>query len=163
MAERPPAIQFEDVPLDEARRMSRGPRMDAELYHALKEKIQSLNDIATRTAIPEGTSPTTMKNRILRVAAEHAIPVTIRRVPGGLVFWRSTDKDLQQAQQIATRLQSGYLCPTPEHVKLAEMGAPHGPERLGRAGRECRSEVYSCWASGSEPKTCQYRVNYPVF
>ena len=27
MAQQPPTIEFEDVPLDEARRMSRGPRM----------------------------------------------------------------------------------------------------------------------------------------
>ena len=46
-----------------------------------------------------------MKNRILRVAEELRIPVTIRKVPGGLIFWRSTDEDLQQAQDIATRLQ----------------------------------------------------------
>ena len=50
--------------------------------------------------LPDGISPTTMKNRILRVAAELGIPVTIRRVPGGLIFWRSTDEDLQQAQEI---------------------------------------------------------------
>ena len=41
MAEQSPSIQFEDVPLEEARRMGRGPRMDPELYHAFKEKIQS--------------------------------------------------------------------------------------------------------------------------
>jgi len=46
-----------------------------------------------------------MKNRILRVAAEMGIPVTIRRVPGGLLFWRSTDEDLQQAAEVAARLQ----------------------------------------------------------
>jgi hypothetical protein len=28
MAEQPPNFQFEDVPLDEARRMGRGPRME---------------------------------------------------------------------------------------------------------------------------------------
>jgi hypothetical protein len=39
MAEQPPSFPFEDVPLDEARRMSRGPRIDPKLYHALKEKI----------------------------------------------------------------------------------------------------------------------------
>ena len=47
MAERSPIIAFEDVPLDEARRMSRGPRMDPELYHALKEKIASLDNTAS--------------------------------------------------------------------------------------------------------------------
>jgi len=35
-------IEFEDVPLDEARRMSRGPRMNPELYNALKQKSQAL-------------------------------------------------------------------------------------------------------------------------
>jgi hypothetical protein len=40
VAQQPLTIEFEDVPLDEARGMSRGPRMDAELYHALKQKIQ---------------------------------------------------------------------------------------------------------------------------
>ena len=39
MADRPYTLEFEDVPLDEACRMSRGPRMDPELYHTLKEKI----------------------------------------------------------------------------------------------------------------------------
>ena len=58
---------------------------------------------------------------------------------------------------------AGYVCPTPENVKSAEMGAPHGPERLGRAGRECRGEVYPCWTSGTEPNTCQYRVDHMIF
>lgn len=111
MADPSSPIEFEDVPLDEARRMSRGPRMDAELYHALKEKIQSLNNTASRMSLPDGTSPTTMKNRILRVAAELGVPVTIRRVPGGLLFWHSSEEDTQQAQEIAGRLQTGRTAP----------------------------------------------------
>jgi hypothetical protein len=99
-------IQFEDVPLEEARRMGRGPRMDPELYHAIREKIQSLDSTATRIALPEGTSPTTMKNRIVRIATELGIPVTIRKVPGGLLFWRSTDEDVRQAKEVAGRLQT---------------------------------------------------------
>jgi hypothetical protein len=107
MAEQLPSpIQFEDVPLEEARRMGRGPRMDPELYNVLKQKIQSLDDTATRLTLPEGTRPTTMKNRILRVAAELGMPLTIRRVPGGLIFWRSTDDDLQQAKEVGARLQT---------------------------------------------------------
>jgi hypothetical protein len=39
MAEPPPPIQFEDVPLDEARRMGRGPRMEPMLYDTLRQKI----------------------------------------------------------------------------------------------------------------------------
>jgi hypothetical protein len=106
MADHSSPIQFEDVPLEEARRMGRGPRMDPELYHAFREKIQSLDSTATRIALPEGTSPTTMKNRIVRIATELGIPVTIRKVPGGLLFWRSTDEDVQQAKEVAGRLQT---------------------------------------------------------
>jgi hypothetical protein len=105
MAQEPPAIHFEDIPLAEARTMGHGPRMDPELYQAFKEKIQSLDNTATRITIPEETSPTTMKNRILRVAAELRIPLTVRKVPGGLLFWRSTAEDLDQAKEVAQRLQ----------------------------------------------------------
>jgi len=105
MAQQPPPIQFDDIPLDDARTMSRGPRMDPELYHALKDKIQSLDNTATRLTLPEGTSPSTMRNRILRVAGELKIPVTIRRVPGGLLFWRSTAEDVTHAREIAEHLQ----------------------------------------------------------
>jgi hypothetical protein len=105
MAQEPLAFHFEDVPLAEARTMGRGPRMDPELYHAFKEKIQSLDDTAARLTLPEGTSPTTMKNRLLRVAAALGIPLTIRKVPGGLLFWRSTAEDLAQAKEFAQRLQ----------------------------------------------------------
>jgi hypothetical protein len=106
MADELPSIQFEDIPLDEARTMGRGPRMDPVLYQALTGKIQSLDNTAARRTIPEGTSPTTMKNRILRVAAELKTPVSLRRVAGGLLFWRSTDDDVQQAKAVAQRLQS---------------------------------------------------------
>lgn len=91
--------------------------MDPTLYQAFKEKIQSLDNTATRVTIPEGTSPTTMKNRILRVAAELDIPVTIRKVPGGLLFWRSTAEDVTQAREIAERLQG------------ARRGRPRGRRR----------------------------------
>jgi hypothetical protein len=106
MADSPPSIEFEDIPLEEARRMGRGPRMDPVLYDALRTKILSLTDQAARIPIGDGISPTTMKNRILRVAREVHVPVTIRRVAGGLLFWRSSDEDLAQAKEMATRLQT---------------------------------------------------------
>ena len=106
MAQQPPPIHFEDIPLDEARRIGRGPRMDPALYQALKENIQSLDDPAILFTLSEGTSPTTMKNRLLRVAAELNTPITVRRVPGGLLFWRSTAEDRQQATEVSQRLQS---------------------------------------------------------
>jgi hypothetical protein len=106
MAEPLPPIQFEDIPIDEARRMGRGPRMDPQLYQELRTRIPALTSHAVHMTIPEGTSPTTMKNRIARMAAELGIPVTIRKVSGGLLFWRSTDEDVRQAKEIAGRLQS---------------------------------------------------------
>ena len=62
MADQSPSIYFGDIPLDEARHMSRSPRMDPELYNALKQKIQSLDNTATRLTTPEGINPTTMRN-----------------------------------------------------------------------------------------------------
>jgi hypothetical protein len=106
MAEHPPPIQSEDVPLEEARRMGRGPRMEPQLYQELRTRVQALSDQAVRMAIPDGTSLATMKNRIRSVAVELNIPVTIRRVPGGLLFWRSTDEDVQQAREVGARLQT---------------------------------------------------------
>jgi hypothetical protein len=105
MAAESSPIQFEDLPLDEARTIGRGPRMDHTLYHALRTRIQSLTTQAVRMTVSDGTSPSTMKNRILRVAAELKVPVTIRKVPEGLLFWRSTDEDLHQAQEVRARLQ----------------------------------------------------------
>ena len=98
-------IQFEDVPLDEARRMGRGPRMDPALYQALKTKIHALDGAAARLTLPEDTSLATMKNRLLRVAADVDVPLTVRRVPGGLLFWRSTAEDIAQANKLSGQLQ----------------------------------------------------------
>jgi hypothetical protein len=47
-----------------------------------------------------------MKNYILRIARELDVPITVRRVPGGVIFWRSSEEDTQQAQEIADRLQT---------------------------------------------------------
>jgi hypothetical protein len=111
MAEPLPSIQFEDVPLEEAHRMGRGPRMDPQLYQELRTRIQALSDQAVRLMIPDGTSHATMKNRIRSVAAELGIAVTIRRVPGGLLFWRSTDEDIELAKEVGTRLQTARQRP----------------------------------------------------
>lgn len=105
MAEHP-AIQFEDVELEEARRMGRGPRMEPMLYHTLRQKIQALSTAAARVRLGPEITPLRMKNYILRIARELEIPVTVRRVPEGVIFWRSTDEDLHQARDRSSRLQS---------------------------------------------------------
>jgi hypothetical protein len=55
MADSSSPIEFEDVPLEEARRMGRGPRMDPRLSHALKEKMGVEN---YSCKIPDGASNT---------------------------------------------------------------------------------------------------------
>jgi hypothetical protein len=91
--------------------MGRGPRMAPELYQELRARMQSLSNQAVRMMIPDGTRLATMKNRIRSVAAELGIPVTIRRVPGGLLFWRSTDEDIQLAKEVGARLQTAQRRP----------------------------------------------------
>src|SRR5919108_1419167 len=43
MAEQPPSFRFEDVPIDEGRRMSRGSQLEPMLSHALAQNIPSLD------------------------------------------------------------------------------------------------------------------------
>jgi hypothetical protein len=127
MADHSSPLQFEDVPLDEARRMSRGPRMEPMLYDTLRQTLQSLSTEAVRIHLGPEITPTRMKNYILRIARELNVPVTVRRVPGGVLFWRSTDEDLQQAQETASRLQTARQ-PQP----------PPPPRPRGRRPRETR-------------------------
>jgi hypothetical protein len=128
MAQESTSIQFEDIPLDQARQMGRGPRMDPVLYRTLREKIQSLDNTAARMLLPAGATPAAMKNRILRVAAEINVPVTIRKVPGGLLFWRSTEEDRQQAQETASRLQTAQRGRQQQTAKRAQ-ARPQGRRR----------------------------------
>lgn len=111
MAQRPSTIAGADVPLDDARRMCWEPRRDPARYHALKDTIPSLETTATRLLLPDGTSPRPMKHRILRVAEELSMPLTIRSVPGDFIVWGLTDDHLQPAQEITARLQSARQSP----------------------------------------------------
>jgi hypothetical protein len=105
MAEQHSPIRFEDVPLEEARRMGRGPRMEPLLYDTLKKKIQALSDDAVRIRLGPEIRPERMKNYLLRIARELNVPVTVRKVSGGVIFWRSSDEDVHQAQEVAQRLR----------------------------------------------------------
>jgi hypothetical protein len=106
MAQQSPSIEFEDIPLEQARRMGRGPRMEPLLYDTLRKKIQSLTDEAARIRFGPEIRPERMKNYILRIARELGVPVTVRKVSGGLLFWRLTAEDAQQAQELASPLQT---------------------------------------------------------
>jgi hypothetical protein len=75
MADRSYSIHFDDIPLEQARRMDRSPDVDSAHYNALKENVQLLGHTAALLTIPAGTSPITMKNRIICVVAEIGMPV----------------------------------------------------------------------------------------
>jgi len=107
MAEHPPTFEFEDIPLEEARLMGRGARMEHMLYDTLTKKIQALSGDAVRIHLGSEIRPERMRRYIQRIAHELTIPVTVRRVEGGVIFWRATAEDLQQAQDVASRLQRG--------------------------------------------------------
>jgi hypothetical protein len=111
MADQASSFQFEDVPLDEARRMGRGPRMEPMLYDTLRHKIRSLSTEATRIHLGPEIRPERMKNYLLRIARELNVPITVRRVPDGVIFWRSTDEDTQQSQEVVSRLQTSQERP----------------------------------------------------
>ena len=111
MADPSSPFQLEDVPLDEARRLGRGPRMEPMLYETLRTKIQSLSSAATRIHLGPELTPQRMKSYILRIARDLNVPVTVRRVSGGVIFWRSSDEDIQQAQETASRLQTARQPP----------------------------------------------------
>jgi hypothetical protein len=111
MAEQPSSFQFEDMPLEEARRMGRGPRMEPMLYDTLRQKIQSLSSEAIRIHLGPEITPPRMKSYLLRIARELDVPIAVRRVPGGVIFWRSSEEDLQQAQETASRLQTAQRRP----------------------------------------------------
>jgi hypothetical protein len=113
MADDRHGMEFEDIPLEDARRMGRGPRMEPLLYDTLRQKIQSLSTDATRIRLGPEIRPERMKNYLLRIARELNVPVTVRKVPGGVVFWRATEDDQEQAQAVSQRLRGTRPMPQP--------------------------------------------------
>src|SRR3712207_5611795 len=111
MAEPPSPLRFEDMPLEEARRMGRGPRMEPLLYDTLRQKIQALSTEATRIRLGPEIRPARMKDYLLRIARELNVPVTVRKVPGGVVFWQATEEDQEQAQAVSQRLRGTKASP----------------------------------------------------
>ena len=91
--------------------MGRGPRMEPMLYETRRRGMQILSGEPVRIHLGPEITPNRMKNYLLRIARELNVPVTVRRVPGGVLFWRSSEEDLQQAQEAATRLQAAQRRP----------------------------------------------------
>jgi hypothetical protein len=117
-----PTLEFEDIPLEDIRRMGRGPRMEPMLYDTLRQEIQSLSSEAVRIHLGPEITPTRMKHDLQHIARELNVPVTVRRIPGGLIFWRSTAEELQQTQQIAARLHTARQPPRGAHPRRRRRG-----------------------------------------
>jgi hypothetical protein len=105
MADDSNGMAFEDISLEEARRMGRGPRMEPMLYDTLRQKIQALTDQATHIRLGPEIRPARMKQYLLQIARELNVPVTVRKVSGGVVFWRATEEDHEQAKTVSQRLR----------------------------------------------------------
>ena len=91
--------------------MGRWPRMEPLPYDTLRQKIQGLSTEATCIRLGPEIRPERMKNYLLRIARELHVPVTVRKVPRGVVFWRTTEEDQEQAQAISQRLRGSRTTP----------------------------------------------------
>ena len=121
MAEEGPSIYFEDVPLEEARRIGRGPRLEPRLYDSLRQKLQALSTGAVRLRLGPELTPAQMARYVRAIAHQLEIPVVTRRVPGGIVFWRASEDDRREAEALARRLQGE---PPPPVVTPPRRGRP---------------------------------------
>jgi hypothetical protein len=122
MADQPSPFQFDNIPLEEARHMGRGPRMEPMLYDTLRQKIPSLSSEAVRIYLGPEIAPQRMTRYIRAIAQDLNVPVTVRRVPGGVIFWRSSDADIQQAQEAASRLQAARQQQTAQRAPARPRG-----------------------------------------
>ena len=135
MAHQSSPIESEDVPLAQARLLDRELRMDPMLYDTLRKKIQALSTEATRIHLGPEITPARIKRYLLHMARQLNVPVTVRLLSGGLLFWRATDEDAQQAQETSGRLHT-----TPRRGKTAPQ--PRGPQRnTRRRSVHARSEA----------------------
>ena len=87
MAQQRPTIQLEDIPIEDARRMGRGRRVEPILYDTLRHKVQSLSTEAVRIHLGPEISQYLIASRVYRVSGifAHALPVDASEL-SSLVF-----------------------------------------------------------------------------
>ncbi len=105
--------------------------MEPLLYETLRQKLQSLSTEATRIHLGPEITPARMKNYILRIARALNVPITVRKVPGGLLFWRSTEEDQQQAQEVAQRFRRDPPLPAATPRRRGRTRHRPGPSHTG--------------------------------
>jgi hypothetical protein len=141
MADRSSLIAFENVPLDQAQLLDRGPRMEPMLSDTLRQKIQALSTEATRIHLGPEITPRITRD-LRHMARQRNVPVAVRLLSGGLRFWCATEEDTPQTQETA-----GWLHTTPRRGKTAPQ--PRGPQRntrrrSGHARREATERSRRC-------------------
>ncbi len=114
--------------------------MEPLLYETFGNTIQSLPTEATRMHLGPEITPRRIRNYLSRIARPLDVPVTIRGVPGGLIFWRSAAGNRHQAREVAGRLQT----PSGEGER-AHKGASAGDRpRIKLAGRSSGRRLFLC-------------------
>jgi hypothetical protein len=104
--------------------------MEPLLYATLTKKIQALSGDAVRIHLGSEIRPERMRRSIQRIAHELTIPVTVGRVSGSVIFWRATEAEQQQAQEMARRLQNAR-----QHRSTQSKGRQRRGTRPGRRQR----------------------------
>jgi len=102
-----PMFNVRYMPVNEAKMMGRAARMDPDFYSALEEEITNLIDKAAVIDIPPGMNYMRMKLRLVRVAKDLDIQLTVRKARNGIVFWKTTPEELAANEALAKRLQGG--------------------------------------------------------
>ena len=118
---------FEPLPLEEAMRLARASRMDEGEYSMLREHLTRLaEDTSTSIRItpPPAVSYQKARNHCLKVAKHLAVPITVRRAPGGqIVCWKATAQEIALREKRSTALQRRRAQKPVEQAPSAPRGA----------------------------------------
>jgi hypothetical protein len=119
--------KFEPLPLAEAMRLARASRMDEGEYSMLQEHLTRLaEDTSTSVRItpPPAVSYQKARNHCLKVAKHLAVPITVRRAPGGqIVCWKATAQEIALREKRSAALQRRRAQKTVEQAPAAPRGA----------------------------------------
>ena len=121
MAEQPPNFQSKTSPSTKPAAWAESLAWSPCSTTRCARRFSRRSSEAVRIHLGPEITPQRMKNYICRMARDLNVPVTVRRMPGGVIFWRSSEEDLQQAQETASRLQTGRRPQTrPEGARRGE-------------------------------------------
>ena len=119
--------KFEPLPLEEAMRLARASRMDGAEYAMLREQFTLLAEdrsTSVRITPPPAVSYQKARNHCLKVAKNLAVPITVRRAPGGqIVCWKATGQEIELRERRGAALQRRRAQKTSEKGTSSNRGA----------------------------------------